>query len=313
MVRILSLDCSDTCHLRSTEPRRGITLLELLVAIGVIGILIGLLLPAVQQVRGSALRLSCGNTIRQIGLALHQFEASRGFFPPAPPVSDRGSPESRNGMSWQGLLLPFIEQGSLWAVSEAAFRMDPEAKHDPPHIGLATVVPLLTCPSDARLGAPQQTPSGPVAFTSYLGVTGSFTARWDGVLTGGVVRVRIVDVTDGTSNTLMVGERPPSNLFDTGAWYPGGIGFFEGVVMPVEEALFPHYHNCSPGPGGDRFRYGPGRIDNPCDVFHFWSLHPGGANFLFADGSVHFLPYSARSVMAALASRNGGESVALPF
>ncbi len=77
-------------------------------------------------------------------------------------------------------------------------------------------------------------------------------------------------------------------------------------VMPVAHA----YLSTDPCLGP--YRFGPGRPDNPCDRYPFWSLHPGGAHFLFADGSVHFLPYSAQPTMVALATRNGDEAVSPP-
>ena len=288
--------------------RTGLTLIETLVVIGLIGLLLALLLPAIGGARDSAARLSCSSKLRQICLATHHYEQDHGCLPPRPPRVLAGSPESLRGVSWLGLILPYIEQDGLWQVTQEAFRLDPVNLHNPPHVGLSTVIRLYVCPSDGRLDSPHGLGAGR-AYSSYLGVSGTFTGQPDGVLTGGQVLVRLTDITDGTSNTLMVGERPPSNHFMSGAWYVGDYGMFQGSILPVEYVQNPRFHNCWPAPGMVSYQFGPGRIDNRCDEFHYWSLHRGGANFGFADGSVHFLPYSVRPLMQALASRSGGEVV----
>jgi prepilin-type processing-associated H-X9-DG protein len=127
-------------------------------------------------------------------------------------------------------------------------------------------------------------------------------------------RVRIADITDGTSNTIIVGERPPSADFWYGWWYAGygqqGTGSGDMLLGAREQNASgnPFVFGCSPGP----YHFAPGKVDNQCDLFHFWSLHSGGAYFLFADGSVHFLTYDADSVLPALATRAGREAVELP-
>ncbi len=153
-----------------------------------------------------------------------------------------------------------------------------------------------------------------VALTSYLGVEGTDRRRRDGVLYRNS-RVQISHVTDGTSNTLLVGERPPSPELIYGWWYAGdglgGTGALDvvlGVREPNSLNPYPQYVHCGHGP----FPFRPGRVDDYCSVFQFWSLHSGGANFLFADGSVWFLLYDADPILPALATRAGGEAVALP-
>ncbi len=126
--------------------------------------------------------------------------------------------------------------------------------------------------------------------------------------------VRITDVTDGTSQSLYLGERPPPGRLFSGNWYtldlpdltlPYATGLvYSGTLFVRSDVGF--------GPCKGPFRFGPGRVENPCDSRHFWSLHTGGANFAFVDGSVRFLPYSADSIMPALATRAGGEAVSLP-
>jgi prepilin-type processing-associated H-X9-DG protein len=117
-------------------------------------------------------------------------------------------------------------------------------------------------------------------------------------------------ITDGSSQTLMVGERPPSAHLDSGWWYASHwSAYAHDFILPVEMLM--ESNECVPWQHG-RFVFGPGRVDNQCDMYHFWSLHGGGANFAFADGSVRFINYSAAPLMPALASRDGGEAMSLP-
>jgi prepilin-type processing-associated H-X9-DG protein len=174
-----------------------------------------------------------------------------------------------------------------------------------------------------------------LAGTNYLGVSGTNGGARDGLLTANH-RVRLIDVTDGTSQTLMVGERGfrkgALEVIDTsddidnlrfGNWF-SAIGQKNGSVGVVLGTLEVNYgtgqrqlaweRDCPPGP----YHFGPpnrtrdltGKLREECDLFQFWSYHHGGANFVFADGSVHFLAYGA--VLPALATRAGGEVAALP-
>lgn len=287
--------------------RSGFTLLELLVVIAIVAILVALTLCAVQHARETANRASCINNLRQIGVALHNYHDTQGFFPPGVSASN-----PYPFMGWSARLLPFVEQQSLWVQSQQAFARDPFFRDDPPHIGVATVIRLYCCPSDAQSQAPFYFGDGVrVAFSDYLGVEGTNQYREDGMLFLDS-RTRFADVTDGTSNTLFVGERPPSPDGRLGWWYGGWgqskDGSAEMILGATERIVDPHYSQCpSISPG-----FAPGNIRNPCDTFHFWSHHPGGANFLFVDGSIHFLPYASAPILPALATRNGGEVAALP-
>jgi prepilin-type processing-associated H-X9-DG protein len=212
-------------------------------------------------------------------------------------------------------LLPYLEQDAQWQQAQRAFAQDKSFLHNPPHTGLTTVLPIYACPADSRTSNVGRLRNGnfTVALTSYLGVSGSKAFANDGLLFLDS-HVRFADVTDGTSNTLCVGERPPSADQVLGWWYAGEgqdkDGSADLVLSARERNVNPTYGgNCPEGP----YQFGPGQIRNQCDAYHFWSPHTGGgAHFLFADGSVRFLRYSAAPLMPALASRARGEAVSPP-
>ena len=302
---------------RDRSSRVAFTLIELLVVIGVIAVLIGLTLAGVQRVREAAARAKCQNNVRQLALALHQYHDAHNALPPG-----HRSLKNRDRMAFSGWTLsalPFLEQQALFDRASVAYLTDSYPFHNPPHAGLATVVPAFTCPSDGRVSTPQAgTRTGAVvAFTSYLGVAGrdAVTAR-DGVFYQDSA-TRFADITDGQSNTLMLGERPPSADFRFGWWYAGvgqvspvpGQGYTGSadLVLGVREPNLQPIVSGSPcGPGTYPFM-AAGGLNDPCGMFHFWSPHPGGANFAFADGSVRFLRYSADPLLPALATRAGDE------
>lgn len=288
--------------------RRAFTLLELLVVIAIIGVIISLTLPAVQRVRDASLRITCTNNLKQIGLALHNYHDVSYIFPPG--MTGAGGKGTYSFLGWQTRLLPFIEQDSLWRTVPGAYQKDPQPFDDPPHVGIDTVVLLYTCPSDPRLSQPQISRGYRVAFTSYLGVEGIDLGNTNGMLYKDSV-VGFADVSDGTSNTLFVGERPPSTDLYYGWWYAGTGQNYTGscdMILGVRERMAVLEPGCLPGP----YDYAAGRLRNQCDQFHFWSLHFSGAHFLLVDGSVHFLSYDANSILPALATRAGGETVELP-
>lgn len=210
-------------------------------------------------------------------------------------------------------MLPYLDNEPLWREIEVAFATDLSPLtfygHVPHERLLGKPVRAFACPADARVPGPAARVLTLVAFTSYLGVEGTNLNTDDGLLYLDS-RTRLDQVSDGTSNTLLVGERPPSADLRFGWWYRGWgqarRGSAEMILGAAE--LNVQERGCLSGP----YSYGPGRFDNQCDMFHFWSPHPGGAHFGFADGSVRFLRYDAAGILPALATRAGGESVSLP-
>jgi hypothetical protein len=286
--------------------RRGATLVEALAVIAVFAVLVGLLLPAVQDVRAAAARVACANTLRQIGLACHQHHEVYGRFPPRP------APVFSQAPSWLGQVLPYLGEQPLTDRVTAEFRRSPDPLALPLHATLHAVVKAFVCPADGRLAGPQPGPDGvTAAFTSYVAVSGSGGRPLDGVMVlfGGK---RMADVTDGASNTVVVGERPPRDRFDIGRWLFNSAdrnGIEGNTHLPAVTTTADPV--CNPSTSYV-VRFGPGRADNPCDVWHFWSLHRRGGHWGFADGAVRFLPYTARDLLPALASCDDGEAVALP-
>ncbi len=290
--------------------RAGVSLIELLVVLGILGLLVGLLLPAVQSVRGAAARASCQNNMKQVALALQNYHATHGHFPPGRPGG--GIDLAKHScVSWMALILAEMDRGDLAGQTESALKLAYATPYwNPPHVGLSTPIKSYICPSDPRLHSPLTDRDGILAaYTSYVGVRGG--ERRDGVM-GGFPPTRIGDITDGTSGTVMLAERPPPATLQAGKWYtwvsPHGVW---GSLYGPDESMFA-LGGLVPG---DRcigeFRFGPGRLDHPCDRYHFWSLHAGGAHFAFADGSVSFLSYAAAPLIPALSTRAGGESAAV--
>jgi prepilin-type N-terminal cleavage/methylation domain-containing protein/prepilin-type processing-associated H-X9-DG protein len=300
------------------EPRAGFTLIELLVVVAIIAVLIGLLLPAVQRVREAANRMQCSHNLQQVGIALHHYhnvyqtfphayDARALFHDPSQTPITPGSKQYILTKSWATLLLPFTEQDNLERSGYDTYR----EQH----------IPLYVCPSDRRatafyIGAKGY---GRQALTDYLAVTGTMTfVDWpdpntrrppcDGVIYESS-RTRLVDITDGASNTVLVGERPPSPDLYWGWWTWGAFDASLGV-----RNSYPVYGSSQTKPVIVCTRlfaenYRPADT-NMCDTHHFWSTHPGGGNWLFADGSVRFLPYQSNTLLPALATRAGGEVVA---
>lgn len=298
-------------QIQSCPDRRAFTLVELLVVMGVSFMLVGLLMPAIQKVRAAADRMICASQLRQIGIAAQHYHGDYNALPPG--LSSNKPGESYPYMSWLTRLLPYLEQDAQWKVTLNAYSKDRYPFNNPPHANFSLVMKNYICPADERLVQPQVTRKGLiVGLTSYLGVVGESWNKPNGCLFVDS-RVRLTDIYDGTSHTILAGERPPSPDFWFGWWYASvgvaGTGCPDLLLGGRENNPFGSYiSGCPPGP----YSFGPGKLDNMCDVFHFWSLHPGGAQFLMADGSTHFLGYDAAPLIPALCTRNGGEVLELP-
>jgi prepilin-type processing-associated H-X9-DG protein/prepilin-type N-terminal cleavage/methylation domain-containing protein len=304
---------------RSTR-RAAFTVVEVLVVLAIIAVLMGLLLSAVQRVRESANRAKCQNNLRQIGVALHDYHAQREVFPPGMEDPNQTPPNGYHpGWSWMANLLPYVEQENLWKQADDwAHSPSPPPQFNP---GYSTLVRLYTCESDTRQlkveyvpGQPGLPPSITIAFSGYLGVSGirgDFSAPDSQRMNGSlfyISRTRIADITDGASNTLLVGERPPSADLVYGWWFAGsgydGSGTGDGV-LGAREVGYAAFLGCP----ANKVGFQRSRLEDPCDQVHFWSMHPGGGNFLFADGAVKFLTYGVDPLLPALATRAGGEGI----
>jgi len=309
--------------------RYGFTLIELLVVIAIIAILIGLLVPAVQKAREAAARTQCQNNLHQIGIALHNYHDVNKKFPPAANVNNYWGPYWY--WSWEARIMPYMEEDNIYKVAQTwaapgGTRWDAWGQYgqgENPITG--HLVKAYTCPMDARTlqivdGAPFGV-GGPVALTEYMAVASSQQGDMqevspDGIMfydstsaaTGGMA---FKDITDGTSQTLMVGERPPSTDMLYG-WVMGA-GWDGSDIGDNAMAANATRYAAALGCPNTKVGFQPGRITVPCDQVHFWSLHTQGANWLFADASAHFWSYSVDPVvLRAACSRNGGEVYAQP-
>ena len=284
-----------------TSTRGGFTLVELLVVIAIIGILIALLLPAVQSAREAARRMQCANNLKQIALAAHLYENSYQCLPPARLKNDYGSTFF--------ILLPFLEQASSYV------RFDPtKGILHPANAGVAeTRIPTYLCPS---MVVPRKVPD--FECTGEFGAPGSYavsTGTEHTLLThtGAIVRpemgrMKIADITDGTSGTLMIGE------FDYGLkdlpWLGCTSPRPDGAWSRSQWAVGVHGGGWTWGSTFGAFnpdQYVLGRSY----AFNFRSEHPGGVNFAMVDGSVRFVEETIdHDVLDAMATRDGEEVIA---
>ena len=293
--------------------RRGFTLIELLVVIAIIAVLIGLLLPAVQKTREAAARAKCANNLKQIGLAMHNYQGAMGSFPPG--FTSRTLTVNGDslgpGWGWAAYLLPYLEQDGI--RQRIDFSRDIA---DPYHALIRTTsIKGFLCPSDSPKGptftvvaSDAGTPICDVAFANYVGLGGIYEVTdYPDVNTGVLLRnsqFRFADITDGTSSTLMVSERQSKHAPMT-TWTGA-------VTNSVNPPLNAGYDDEGPAtlilmnigePADKRTPNNPlDHVEDPC------SFHIGGINALFCDGSVRFVRNSIDPVTwSGLGTRAGGE------
>lgn len=317
--------CSTISQPLRSRKLVGFTMIELLVVISITSVLVSLLLPAVQSAREGARRLSCSSKLRQIGLALHNYESTHEVFPPGLQVQNfTGSRPFSKAFGWSIELLPYLEQQSLY--DQFDMRLDAQIHH---REQTKMRLPIYECPSDPNAGVVLWTrPTNPVwgdyhaghwGTTNYLGVSGtngwlsftqpldcrSFVNRFDGKglhdgMFFGNSAVRFADVVDGTSNTLFVGER--GVVPEHGKW--GGSGVDAFCPAGIADVLLPGVVEGLDPSGGIRLPKGRGS-----DRGFWWSWHPGGTHFLFVDGGVRFQSFNVdRKVLRDMSSRAEGAS-----
>ena len=326
--------------LKNQSSRRGFTLVELLVVIAIIGILIGMLLPAVQQVREAARRVSCQNNLRQLGVACHNYESSFGRFPPGlniPIGSGSGMifPNTFNNVlapkgvtepplpgrwgSWMVWIMPFMEQNNIFDSMDHTIRDLRANTLGINSIG-ASLVSSLICPSDFVEENPISFTSGGqqhfFGINSYFGNSGVQAWFWNVATFDGVFfynsRTSFSNMYDGSSNILFIGERysfdPEYAAFPTfrgWAWnnFNSPRDNIAGSAAPINFMI----------PAGS----GPNPPFSLTDLkfSSFSSAHPGGANFVLGDGSVRFLNLTGISdlpLLQNLCRIDDGNVVSIP-
>lgn len=301
------------------KPKSAFTLIELLVVVAIGALLIGLLLPALQSVRERANRLSCQNNLRQIGLALHNYHGAQQSFP-AGYQSDVASADpnftTSPGWGWASFILPYIEQGALYGQVGAAIASNTPITDSSVTQAIQTRIRIYVCPSDIvpdgpfavyslagnttyplvyKEGAPGTVLSSPSSYAACVGRDEGSDA--DGIWGSGVYycnsKTRIADITDGTSNTILIGERAWANAHGAWAGAIPGCAMVMGPKNPCLAAISGGLPN-SPIFAPPMLVQAHANLINPRTesdggLDDYSSLHPGGVNILFADGAVHFM------------------------
>ena len=298
----------------TTNRRRGFTLIELLVVIAIIAVLIALLLPAVQAARESARRAGCQDNLKQIGLAMHNYHSTHDVFPIGYVAwvnanNDVTSP----GWGWGTAILPAMEQGPLYNAANLNIPIE-----DPTNSTVrATALGVFTCPSDRFTGLitladANAQPITTAWSTSYAACFGrDVNISKNPTMCNGLfmknMSFSVKDVTDGTGQTIMAGER--GCVLTQAPW----AGAINGVVLRVTPNSPSKSVDTKTAPieALARADTGGGLSDNLFfDPDDYFSPHPAGVYFLMADGSVKFIKTTINpNVYGALASRNWGEVV----
>jgi prepilin-type N-terminal cleavage/methylation domain-containing protein/prepilin-type processing-associated H-X9-DG protein len=323
--------------MKTASKRNGFTLIELLVVIAIIAILIALLVPAVQKVREAAARTQCINNLKQLGIAMHAFADANGHaFPPSHTTSASLPPYSTQKHHWCPYVMPYFDQGNV--MNNYDFTKDFDKGGNPAII--ITLVPIFVCPSAPNplsRGNVMVSPNG-VALTAPMGALdyGSINQVFPDfyILNGlvepadnsgalqAVIPTPIVQITDGTSNTVLLGEDAgePANYISPSYKLQGPAGAINGVGSPTADygwadSGFPYSIN-----GADPNTFAIDKqtaVAGSASCFincnnngEIYSFHPGGANLLFADGAVHFCTNSISiTSFAAIFTKAGGETV----
>jgi prepilin-type N-terminal cleavage/methylation domain-containing protein/prepilin-type processing-associated H-X9-DG protein len=333
---------------RPSRPR-AFTLIELLVVIAIIAVLIGLLLPAVQKVREAANRAKCQNNLKQIGIALHNYESALGCWPLQSVSPTTANPQLKRG-SWITQALPYFEQTAVFGTYDQTLHWDDAGNA----AAVMARVTLLICPSAppvneefewTKLGSdPARTKhyGARTDYTNIGGISSSLNATLPiqhpdpfnaGVLKPNVTfgpgptfaeipqqPVRVLEVTDGLSNTILVAEcaaRP--DLYQKGRFVPDGTtpktwSTSSPDPWPTGGVWASHLKGFAidgSDPATGATNTTPGTCSLNCtNDNEVYAFHTGGAGALFADGSVRFLRESVSvATLAYLVTRNGGETV----
>ncbi len=285
--------------------RPGFTLLELLVVIAIIGLLLAIILPAVQMARASARNLQCRNNLRNLGLAFHTFHDTHQFFP-------RNTVRPRGTSPVDG-----EPPGSLWNWHKGTYETwnrEIMSHIEQPGAREQDAILLLGCPSDPR-GPTYRIPT--YGFTWYVGVYSNPYTENNGIVIDDSklktsFTVSISMVTDGTTNTILLGERPPPDDTKWGWW--DSRCCIEDTISPAkgDRHIFSHgvYGKCP-----DPAYYDRGDVRDDCAFHALWSNHQAGGNFCMGDGSVRTITYESgttsigkSTLLEILASRSGPES-----
>lgn len=283
----------------------GFTLVELLVVIAIIGVLVALLLPAVQSGRESGRRMTCLNNLKQWGLALNAYLGSYETFPVGNVAPPSNSPGASGWWGFQARLLPYLEARDIYRLCEPGFSFYGTCfdymNSLPVTANPAVMIPPCDkCPDDPLTSSIYHDLTiGDYGCGSYLGVNGTGPLAGNGILlhTWYTGAIGLTKVTDGAAHTLIMGERGISDLLY--GWPYCGAGDSNGTgdgdnLMSTQQGL------------------SAGLPDGSAD-YHFWSYHPNLCQFICADGSGHVLSYDIDlATFQALSTRAGGEIVQLP-